>query len=97
MDQIDELDMYEAERRLQLYNEYRDASRVFSYFVETELRAYLANEVDVIPRESDGGVYFEVRLTDVWIYEAERLNRFVPDVVVYTSKDVHVQRLKEDK
>ena len=96
MDNIDELDMYEAERRLQLYGEYRDAARVFEYFVETELRAYLANEVEVTPVKGPGGTHFEVRLTDVWIYEAERLNRFVPDVVVYTASDVHVQRLKDE-
>ena len=48
MDSIDELDMYEAEKRMALYNEYRDAARVFEYYVETELRAYLANEVEVM-------------------------------------------------
>ena len=47
VDSIDELDMYEAEKRLALYNEYRDAIRVFQYYVETELRAYLCNGVDV--------------------------------------------------
>jgi len=96
MDNIDELDLYEAERRLQLYKEYRDAARVFEYFIETELRAYLANEVEVTPVPGTGVVYFEVKLTDVWIYEAERLNRFVPEVTVYTTQDVHIQRLKDE-
>ena len=96
MDSIDELDMFEAERRLALYNEYRDAARVFTYYVETELRAYLANGVDVVPVSGPGGVYFTVTLTDVWIYEAERLNRFVPETVIYSVNDVHVQRLKGD-
>jgi len=97
MDSIDELDMYEAEKRLALYNEYRDAARVFTYYVETELRAYLANEVTVEPHSSEGGVYFKVTLTDVWIYEAERLNRFVPETVIYSIGDVHVQRLKAEE
>lgn len=97
MDSIDELDMYEAEKRLALYNEYRDAARVFTYYIETELRAYLANEVEVEPINSAGSVYFKVTLTDVWIYEAERLNRFVPDTVIYSVNDVHVQRLKTDE
>ena len=97
MDSIDELDMFEAERRLALYNEYRDAARVFTYYIETELRAYLANAVEVEPVTGPGGVYFKVTLTDVWIYEAERLNRFVPETVIYSINDVHVQKLKGEE
>ena len=97
MDEIDELDMREAQLRIKLYDEYRDAARVFNYYVETELRAYLANEVVVEPRNGAGGTYFEVTLKDVWIYEAERLNRFVPEVMVYSVNDVHVQKLRDDK
>lgn len=97
MDSIDELDMYEAEKRLALYNEYRDAARVFTYYIETELRAYLANDVKVEPHSAEGGVYFKVTLTDVWIYEAERLNRFVPETLIYSMGDVHVQRLKTEE
>jgi hypothetical protein len=97
MDDIDELDMREAQLRIKLYDEYRDAARVFTYYVETELRAYLANEVDVEPMNGPGGLFFKVTLKDVWIYEAERLNRFVPEVVVYSINDVHVQKLKDEK
>ena len=97
MDHLDELDMYEAEKRLALYNEYRDAARVFQYYVETELRAYLANEVTVTPHAAEGGVYFEVKMVDVWIYEAERLNRFIPEATVHAVGDVHVQKLKEEE
>ncbi len=96
VDEIDELDMREAQLRMKLYDEYRDAARVFKYYVETELRAYLANDVVVEPVAAAGGAYFKVTLTDVWIYEAERLNRFVPEVIVYSVNDVHVQRLKGD-
>ncbi|MDO8916314.1 MAG: DUF2469 family protein [Coriobacteriia bacterium] len=96
MDEIDELDMREAQLRMKLYDEYRDAARVFTYYVETELRAYLANGVDVEPVGSGSGVYFKVTLKDVWIYEAERLNRFVPDVTIWSVNDVHVQRLKAE-
>lgn len=96
MDDIDELDMHEAQLRMKLYDEYRDAVKVFNYYVETELRAYLANGVDIEPQNGPGGLFFKVTLTDVWIYEAERLNRFVPEVVVYSVNDVHVQRLRDD-
>jgi hypothetical protein len=97
VDSIDELDMFEAERRLALYNEYRDAARVFTYYIETELRAYLANGVDVEPVSGSGGTYFKVTLTDVWIYEAERMNRFVPEATIYSVNDVHVQNLKAEE
>ncbi len=97
MDSIDELDMFEAERRLALYNEYRDAARVFEYYIETELRAYLANEAIVEPVGGASGTYFKVTLKDVWIYEAERMNRFVPEVVIYSVNDVHVQKLKDQE
>lgn len=94
VDSIDELDMYEAEKRLALYNEYRDAIRVFSYYVETELRAYLCNGVEVEPIPTQGSIYFKVTLADTWIYEAERPQRFVPEVVIYEVGPVHVQKLR---
>jgi len=94
VDSIDELDMYEAQKRLALYNEYRDAIRVFMYYVETELRAYLCNDVKVEPVTAPGGTYFKVSLTDTWIYEAERPKRFVPEVVIYEVGPVHVQKLR---
>lgn len=97
MDSMDELDMYEAEKRLALYNEYRDAARVFTWYVETELRAYLCNEVEVTPHNKEGGVYFEIVMSDVWIYEAERVNRFVPEAKVWAVGDVHVQKLKGEE
>jgi hypothetical protein len=97
VDSIDELDMFEADRRLALYNEYREAARIFTYYVETELRAYLANGVEVEPVAGSGGIYFKVTLSDVWIYEAERLNRFVPETVIYSVNDVHVQTLKHEE
>ena len=97
MDSIDELDIYEAEKRLALYNEYRDAIRVFTFYVETELRAYLCNEVQVDPVSQHGGTYFKATLTDAWIYEAERPQRFVPEVILYEVGPVHVQRLRTDE
>ena len=39
----EDLEKYETEMELQLYREYRDIVRQFSYVVETERRFYLAN------------------------------------------------------
>lgn len=94
MDSIDELDMFEAERRLKLYSEYQGAISSFTYYVETELRAYLCDTVDVEPVPAPGGTYFKVTLGDAWIYEAERPVRTVPEVVIYEVGPVHVQRLR---
>ncbi|MFM8908454.1 MAG: DUF2469 family protein, partial [Actinomycetota bacterium] len=43
----DDLEQYEAERELQLANEYQDVVKMFKYAVETDRRFYLANHVDV--------------------------------------------------
>ena len=43
----EDLENYEAERELQLAQEYQDVSGLFRYAVETERRFYLANEVNV--------------------------------------------------
>ncbi|TLM68232.1 MAG: DUF2469 family protein [Actinobacteria bacterium] len=94
MDSIDELDLYEAERRLALFSEYREISRTFHYYVETELRAYLADEVEVEPMNTGGSPFFKVTLKGVWVYEAERPNREIPEAVIWSVGDVHVQKLK---
>ena len=54
----EDLEKYETEMELQLYREYRDIVRQFSYVVETERRVYLANQVDLHVRNADGEVYF---------------------------------------
>ncbi len=43
----DDLENYEAERELQLAQEYQDVAPMFRYAVETERRFYLANDVHV--------------------------------------------------
>ena len=43
----DDLEDFEAERELQLAQEYQDVAAMFRYAVETERRFYLANKVDV--------------------------------------------------
>ena len=58
----EDLDNYEAEVELSLYKEYRDVVSQFAYVVETERRFYLANAVELIPHNSGGEVYLELRM-----------------------------------
>ncbi len=89
----EDLEKYETEMELQLCREYRDIVGQFSYVVETERRFYLANGVDVQVRDSDGEVYFEVRMSDAWVWDMYRPARFVKNVRVITFKDVNVEEL----
>ncbi|UZJ25725.1 DUF2469 domain-containing protein [Rhodococcus antarcticus] len=89
----EELEKYETEMELSLYREYRDIVSQFTYVVETERRFYLANSVDVQPRNADGEVYFELKMTDAWVWDMYRPARFVKQVKVITFKDVNVEEL----
>ena len=89
----DDLEAYEADIELQLYREYKDVSPTFTYVVETERRFYLANEVEQVVREVGGDFYFELSLTDVWVWDVYRSDRFVKSVRVLTFKDVNVEEL----
>ena len=89
----EDLERYETDMELQLYREYRDVVRQFEYVVETERRFYLANGVEVTPRSDAGEVWFEVALTDAWVWDMYRPARFVKSVRVLTFKDVNVEKL----
>ena len=89
----EDLEKYETEMELQLYREYRDIVRQFAYVVETERRFYLANQVNMHVRNSDGEVYFEVEMHDAWVWDMYRPARFVKSVRVVTFKDVNVEEL----
>lgn len=91
---VDDLEQYEAEIEHQLFQEYRDVSPTFRYVVETERRFYLANDVDIQVRSTDGGeVFFEVLLRDVWVWDMYRQGRFARSVRILTFKDVNVEDL----
>ena len=87
----EDLEKYETEMELTLYKEYRDIVSQFSFVVETERRFYLANSVDVAARNADGEIYFEVRMSDAWVWDMYRPARFVKNVRVLTFKDVNVE------
>ena len=91
---MEDLERYEADMELQLYREYRDVVRMFSYVVETERRFYLANAVEVTPRTSESGdTWFEVQLEDAWVWDMYRPARFVSSVRVLTYRDVNIERI----
>ena len=91
-----EIENYEADAELALYREYRDVINIFRYVVETERRFYLANDVDVRVRASSGGeVFFEVNLSDAWVWDIYRTSRFIRSVRIVTFKDVNVEELNK--
>lgn len=89
----DDFDDYDRELELALYREYRDVVLQFQFVVETERRFYLANEVNVVRRDTEHDFYFEVSMNDVWVWDIYRADRFVKAVRVLTFKDVNVEEL----
>ncbi|GAA1847889.1 DUF2469 family protein [Microbacterium koreense] len=84
---------YDRELELALYKEYRDVVRQFQFVIETERRFYLANEVNVVRRDTEHDFYFELSMSDVWVWDIYRADRFVKSVRVLTFKDVNVEEL----
>jgi len=93
----EDLERYESEMELQLYREYRDVVEIFKYVVETDRRFYLCNAVDVKVRSETGDAYFEVSMTDAWVWDIYRPARFAKNVKVLTFKDVNVEELAKSE
>ena len=91
----EDLEQYESEMELALYREYRDVVEIFKYVVETDRRFYLCNAVDVKVRSETGDAYFEVSMTDAWVWDIYRPARFAKNVKVLTFKDVNVEELSK--
>ena len=89
----EDFDDYDREAELALYREYRDIVSQFRYVVETERRFYLANEVSQVVIERGNDFYFELTLSDVWVWDVYRSDRFVSSVKVLTFKDINVEEL----
>ena len=93
----EDLENFEADRELQLAQEYADVTRMFRYAVETERRFYLANDVQIQVQSDGPRPMVEVRLTDAWVWVMYRRTRFVPSVRVVTFKDVNVEELPTEE
>ena len=89
----EDIERFEDDMELRLWREYRDVLPMFSHVVETERRFYLANGVELARHEAPGGVWFEVELTDAWVWDMYRPARFVSKVRVVTSRDVNIEEL----
>jgi hypothetical protein len=89
----DDLDNFEAEREMQLAQEYQDVVGMFRYAVETDRRFYLANVVDVKVLAEGPRPLLEVTLNDAWVWDMYRKSRFVPKVRVLSFKDLNVEEL----
>ncbi|HEY2642690.1 MAG TPA: DUF2469 family protein [Galbitalea sp.] len=89
----DEFEDYDREVELALYREYRDVVSQFRYVVETERRFYLANEVHFERKDTEHDFYFELNMTDVWVWDVYRSDRFVKSVRVLTFKDLNIEEL----
>lgn len=91
----EDLERYETESELAIYKEYRDVLPLFRFVVETERRFYLANQVEVA-RQTDGdSLYFEITLTDAWVWDMFRPARFLKSVKVLTFSDVNIEELEK--
>ena len=90
----EDLERFESEVELKIYQEYRDVLPMFRYVVETERRFYLANRVDVNKRDEGGSVYFEINLEDAWVWDMYRPARFLQKVSVLTFRDVNIEELE---
>ncbi|MDP9442988.1 MAG: DUF2469 domain-containing protein [Actinomycetota bacterium] len=93
----EDLEKYEAEMELQLYREYRDVVGIFKYVVETDRRFYLCNTVDLKVRTEGGDAYFEVTMSDAWVWDMYRPARFAKHVKVVTFKDVNIEELAKSE
>src|SRR5215216_1098328 len=89
----EDLEQYESELELQLYREYKDVVRIFTYAVETERRFYLCNAVDLKVRTEGGDVYYEVLMGDAWVWDMYRPARFVKSAKVLTFRDVSIEEI----
>jgi hypothetical protein len=88
-----EYEDYDRQAEVSLYREYRDVVGTFKYVIETERRFYLANDVELKRVDTPNDFYFELNMSDVWVWDIYRTDRFIKSVRVLTFKDVNVEEL----
>lgn len=93
----EDLDDYENDLELAMYREYRDVVRMFSFVVETERRFYLCNDVQVVEHDEGEDLWFEVLMSDAWVWDMYRPARFLKQVRVMTFRDLNIEQLAHDE
>ena len=91
----DDIENYENASELGLFKEYRDVVALFNYVVETDRRFYLCNSVELQARPVGNDIFFELTLTDAWVWDIYRPSRFVKSVRVVTFKDVNIEEIEQ--
>jgi hypothetical protein len=92
---VEDLEQYESGLELQLYREYKDVVGIFKYAVETERRFYLCNVVELKVRTEGTDVYYEVSMSDAWVWDMFRTARFVKFAKVLTFRDVSIEEIDQ--
>ncbi|WP_068170142.1 DUF2469 family protein [Rothia sp. ND6WE1A] len=87
----EDLENFESDAQMALYEEYKNVFGLFTYVVETDKRFYLCNSVDVQPRADNGMLFFEVAMADVWVWDIFRPSRFMKNVKIFSVKDINVE------
>ncbi len=89
----EDLERFESEVELALYQEYKAVLALFKFVVETERRFYLANSVEVDTESASTEGYVTVRLVDAWVWDMYRPVRFIQEATVITRRDVNIEVL----
>ncbi len=90
----EDLERFETDMELALYREYRDVLPMFRYVVETDRRFYLCNSYEMKRHEAPSGTWFELVLSDAWVWDVYRPARFVAEVKVHTFRDVNIEEIR---
>lgn len=93
----EDLEKYETDMELALYREYRDVLPMFRYVVETDRRSYLCNDYALEVHTSERGIWFELTLTDAWVWDIYRPSRFVSGAKIHTFQDVNVEEITTER
>jgi Protein of unknown function (DUF2469) len=88
----DELEELEASQALDLRDQYRAAFPLYRYEVTIPgERLYLANHVRVNVMEAGDAAYFEITLTDAWVWSSVMPVRTLGKVLIHTFDTVTVE------
>ncbi len=91
----EDLERYESDNELGLYQEYRDVIKMFRFVVESDRRLYLANEVVRI--SAPGAPLVEYELIDAWVWDMYRISRFLSKVTITSARGISVEELPEEE